>query len=189
MKNTILKLSFFLVAIAISFQACKGGDKPMNDHKKGDHKQTSEKKEETPKASGKMVEVDGYKFDVSKHIPDTNPEPKEFKAPAGVDLTSGDVEKGKAIYLQVKIKKGKPSAGNCAACHCVTGMEGCGNIGPAFNADFVTKWKEQGDAWLYAQIADARINNAESVMPPTISTGILKPEDIVHLIAYLKSIK
>lgn len=195
MKNILLKLSFLLVVMLISFQACKGGDKPTDHGKKDDPQKkapVAEKKNDAPKASmkpAKMVKVDGYEFDVNKHFPDVNPDPKEFKAPDGVDLAKGDAAKGKEIFLQVKIKKGKPAAGNCAACHCVTGMEGCGNIGPAFTKDYVAKWKEQGDAWLYAQIADARITNSESVMPPTISTKILKPEDIVDLIAYLKSIK
>ncbi|HEO65583.1 MAG TPA: hypothetical protein ENI73_06900, partial [Spirochaetes bacterium] len=82
-------------------------------------------------------------------FPDLLKAPKTYKYPAGL---KGNKKKGLAIFMQVKSKKGKPSAGNCGACHStptrINGKKavvGAGNIGPAFNSSYVKRWKKKGN--------------------------------------------
>ncbi len=126
-------------------------------------------------------------------FPDLLKAPIKYKYPK--DL-KGDKKKGLAIFIQVKSKKGKPSAGNCGACHATPtrikgkkAVVGAGNIGPAFSSSHARRWKKKGNQWLFQRIADARWHVKDTTMPPTLPTKILNKQDIVHVMAYLKSIK
>ncbi len=192
MTKTAIAISLCLmILVGIS---CK---KPAGTESKKDSKTESKADNKT---SSTPANYDDKKLFEGDYIAGA---PKEHKIPDKLKDFKADPEIGKIIYNKVGMgKKGKNPkdskklpAGNCAACHSGKGVKGGGDVGPEFSAPMVAKWKKDGDAWLFKKIGDARTENPNSNMPPTLGMktgkkGIeWKPEHILHLIAYLKTFK
>jgi L-cysteine S-thiosulfotransferase len=111
---------------------------------------------------------------------DQRPEPRVTRAamPAGI---TGDAQKGRALFLS-------RAKGPCTGCHLVPGDDvwPAGNVGPDVSAI-----GDRGltNEYLYAQIYDARSVFPNTAMPPWGASGLFTPEEIVHLVAYLQSLK
>ena len=71
-------------------------------------------------------------------------------------VQAGDLEEGQKIAFHRK-------KGNCLACHAIKGGKLPGNIGPPL-INMKERFPNKAD--LKAQIADATINNPNSIMPP-----------------------
>ncbi len=189
-RNSLL-MGFFIAVLITGFTGCNKGDsKGSMSHKdKTTDKGSMSSKGSMPNksmGSSKKDKPDFMKGGPDNVFPDLLKPAMEYKIPADA---KGNAKKGFAIFKQVKSKKGKPSAGNCGACHHAEGVDGAGDIGPKFDASFVGKWKKKGDQWLFQRIADARKHKPKTTMPPTLPTKILTEQDIVDVIAYLKTIK
>ena len=94
---------------------------------------------------------------------------------------NGDAAKGAELTVAGR------GAANCLACH-VVGDRGTnlpGNVGPDLSE--VAK-RGHSDEYLYNYIYDARVYNAATVMPPWGTHGVLKDEEIRHIVAYLKTL-
>lgn len=107
------------------------------------------------------------------------PVPKAPRKLAGP--IEGDPAKGAELTLSGR------GAANCLACH-VVGDRGTnlpGNVGPDLSE--VAK-RGHSDEYLFNYIYDARIYNAATVMPPWGTHGVLKEDDIRHIVAYLKTL-
>lgn len=151
-----------------------------------------------PEAQGKVTVVDGkpqqarYKegpfngvtADFSKFrtyaYDDNRPEIPVVKASMPKDL-KGDPKEGRKIFLSRAI-------GPCSGCHLIRGDDvwPAGNVGPDLSH---TGESARTDDDLYRMIYDMRTENKDSTMPPWGSSGILNPQQIVHLVAFLKTQK
>ena len=89
--------------------------------------------------------------------------------------SADDIAAGKAIA-------GDRQAGNCFACHQVEGAELAGNIGPPLIA---MKMRFPEREVLYQQVADPRLRNPNTVMPPYGAHGILSERELNLVIDYL----
>lgn len=100
--------------------------------------------------------------------------------PAGV---SGDPEEGKKLVAD------RSRGGSCLACH-VMGQAGNadlpGNVGPDLS---MIGASGRDDEYLFNYIYDARLFNPETVMPPWGTHGIFKEEEILHIVAFLQTLK
>jgi L-cysteine S-thiosulfotransferase len=98
--------------------------------------------------------------------------------PAG---TTGDPKKGRALFTS-------RAKGPCTGCHLIPGADvwPAGNVGPDLStiAD-----RRLTDEYLYQQIYDARVIFPQTAMPPWGASGAFKPEEIVHLVAFLQTLK
>jgi len=98
--------------------------------------------------------------------------------PSGV---AGDPAKGRALFLN-------RAKGPCTGCHLVPGADvwPAGSVGPDLStlAD-----RNLPDAYLYQQLWDSRVTFPNTVMPPWGAQGMFTPEDIVHLVAYLQTLR
>ena len=110
---------------------------------------------------------------------DARPEPSVQKAtaPAGV---IGDPTKGRTLFLDRQ-------RGPCTGCHLVPGADvwPAGSVGPdlsTFND------RQLPDAFIYQQLWDPRVTYPATVMPPWGAQGVFTPEEIVHLVAFLKTL-
>ena len=75
--------------------------------------------------------------------------------------------------------------GNCYSCHHVAGAELAGNVGPPL---IVMKQRFPDRAVLYQQIADPRIRNPNTVMPPYGAHGILTEHELNRVVDYVLSL-
>ncbi len=75
--------------------------------------------------------------------------------------------------------------GNCLACHMILGGKLTGNIAPPLVA---MKARYPDIADLKSQIADPRINNKHSMMPPFGAHLILTPAQLDRLTTYIHSL-
>lgn len=75
--------------------------------------------------------------------------------------------------------------GNCLACHMITGANLPGNIAPPLVA-MKARYPQIAD--LRAQIADPRINNTHSMMPPFGAFEILTPSQVDKVTEYIHSL-
>ncbi len=92
----------------------------------------------------------------------------------------GDPEKGKILaYAQNK--------GRCLACH-VLGPDGeqAGNVGPNLST-YGNSGRDS--AYTFQQIWDARAHNPKTTMPPFGTNEILTKHEVVHIAAYINSLK
>jgi L-cysteine S-thiosulfotransferase len=111
---------------------------------------------------------------------DTRPEPTVQRAtmPAGI---AGDAQKGRALFLN-------RAKGPCTACHLVPGDDvwPAGGVGP----DLSTLGDRRlPDAYLYQQLWDPRVTFPLTVMPPWGAQHMFTPEELVHLVAYLQTLR
>jgi len=97
---------------------------------------------------------------------------------ASVVAGGSDLEAGKKLAFDKK-------KGNCLACHLITGGEMAGNIAPPLIA---MKVRFPDVKVLREQIADARIKNPASFMPPFAPHGILTSGEIDKITAFVHSL-
>ncbi|MFT7289040.1 MAG: sulfur-oxidizing protein SoxX [Halieaceae bacterium] len=77
------------------------------------------------------------------------------------------------------------SRGNCYSCHMAAGAEMVGNGGPPL---LQMKLRFPERAVLRAQIADPRVRNPNTVMPPYGAHGILSDQELELLVDYIHSL-
>jgi sulfur-oxidizing protein SoxA len=107
------------------------------------------------------------------------PKPKAPRKLAGP--IQGDPAKGAELTLAGR------GAANCLACH-VIGDRGTnlpGNVGPDLSE---IARRGHSDEYLFNYIYDARAFNADTVMPPWGTHGVLKDDEIRDIVAYLKTL-
>ena len=75
--------------------------------------------------------------------------------------------------------------GNCYSCHQAEGAELAGNVGPPL---MVMKIRFPDRKVLYEQIADPRIRNPNTVMPPYGAHGILSEDELNLVVDYVHSL-
>ncbi len=107
------------------------------------------------------------------------PPPKTAQMPAGI---KGDPEKGHAL---IKLS----AKGPCTGCHLIPDATvwPAGNVGPDLR---VIGNRGLPDSFLYQIVYDPRvIFGPDSPMPPFGTSGMWTEEEIVHVVAYLQSLK
>ncbi|HPQ95938.1 MAG: sulfur oxidation c-type cytochrome SoxX [Thiothrix sp.] len=102
---------------------------------------------------------------------------------AGVSAAEGEVSeealaRGREIAFDIM-------TGNCLACHMMAGGEMPGNIGPPLIA-MKARYPER--AKLRAQIADSRISNPKTIMPPFGAHGVLTDEELDMVTDFVHSL-
>jgi sulfur-oxidizing protein SoxA len=111
---------------------------------------------------------------------DERPEPpvQRVTMPAGVD---GDARKGRALFLS-------RAKGPCVGCHLVPGDDvwPAGSAGPDQSTIGDRRLPDQ---YLYQVVWDARVFFPNTVMPPWGTAGIVSSEEIVHIVAYLQTLR
>jgi L-cysteine S-thiosulfotransferase len=111
---------------------------------------------------------------------DTRPAPAVQRAVMPSNVT-GDAAKGRALFLD-RVK------GPCTGCHLVPGDDvwPAGSVGPDLStvAD-----RRLPDAYLYQQLWDPRVTFPNTTMPPWGAQGTFTPEELVHLVAYLQTLR
>lgn len=109
------------------------------------------------------------------------PAPKEPRKIAGP--ITGDAANG------AKLVADRTRGGSCLACH-VMGQAGNadqpGNVAPDLS-EIGNAGRE--DEWLFNYVYDARVYNAETVMPPWGSHGLFNDAEINDIVAFLKTLK
>jgi len=108
----------------------------------------------------------------------SEPAVQRVTMPAGV---AGDAGKGRALFLN-------RSKGPCVACHLVPGDDvwPAGSAGPEQST---IGDRRLADQYLYQVVWDARVFFPNTVMPPWGTAGIFSAEEIVHIVAYLQTLK
>jgi L-cysteine S-thiosulfotransferase len=105
-------------------------------------------------------------------------EPRKLSAPI-----SGDAQKGAQLVAD------RNRGGSCLACH-VMGPAGKadlpGNVGPDLS-EIGNAGRD--DEWLFNYLYDARVYNADTVMPPWGAHGLFSDAEIVDMVAFLKTLK
>jgi sulfur-oxidizing protein SoxA len=111
---------------------------------------------------------------------DVRPEPAVQRAvpPSNVHA---DAARGRALFLD-------RAKAPCTGCHLVPGDDvwPAGSVGPDLSA---LADRRLPDAYLYQQLWDPRVTFPSTVMPPWGAQGIFTPEEIVHLVAYLQTLR
>jgi L-cysteine S-thiosulfotransferase len=105
------------------------------------------------------------------------PAPQLGAMPSGV---VGDARRGRALFLDRE-------RGPCTGCHLVPGADvwPAGSVGPDLS---MFGDRQLPDALIYQQLWDPRLTFPASVMPPWGAQKIFTPEELVHLVAYLKTL-
>lgn len=115
---------------------------------------------------------------------------RSYPAPQKVSMPKdikGDAEKGRKLFMD----RGK---GPCTGCHLIRGDDvwPAGNVGPDLST---IGDRPVTDDYLYQYIYDPRVFNPNTVMPPWGVAGpwgmkpVFTPEEIVHMVAFLKTQK
>ncbi|RLJ71445.1 monoheme cytochrome SoxX (sulfur oxidation) [Hydrogenivirga caldilitoris] len=103
------------------------------------------------------------------------------KFPEG-GVVGKDIAKGEKLFGDPK-KGGKSRRGNCYACHCGDPqIIACGNIGPSLRG-YGKRGIDPKDT--YIRIYNSWAVNPCSVMPRLGYHGVLKPEEIADIVAYM----
>lgn len=108
---------------------------------------------------------------------DRGPPPiKKGVMPANI---KGDPKEGRKLFMSRRL-------GPCTGCHLIRGDDvwPAGSAGPDLQ-QFGDK--HLPDADVFQMIYDMRQVNAHTIMPPWGTVGIVKPEQIVHMVAFLKT--
>jgi sulfur-oxidizing protein SoxA len=109
---------------------------------------------------------------------DTRPALPVSKVP--LPAVKGDPRQGRKIFMD-------RAKGPCTGCHLIPGRDvwPAGNVGPDLS--------EYGrrtlpDEWIFAVVYDPRLFFPNTTMPPWGASGVLTPEEIVHVVAFLQSL-
>ena len=94
---------------------------------------------------------------------------------------AGDSKKGRALFL-LRAK------GPCTGCHLIPGDDvwPAGDVGPDLST--IADRRLTND-YLFQQVYDPRIVFPQTTMPPWGVTGVFTPEEIVHIVAFLQTLK
>ncbi len=110
----------------------------------------------------------------------------------------GDLPKGLA---KTQMKEGKTylpgdeippkQFGNCVACHNIEDAQGGGDIGPDLShyREYFVDSGARTPAWVFQKIADARVDNPETVMTINLTTGLFTEKEICEITSYIVSKK
>ena len=96
----------------------------------------------------------------------------------GASAVGAGTEAGERVAADRKL-------GNCYSCHMVVGAELTGNAGPPL-VQMKTRFPDR--AALRAQIADARVSNPNTIMPPYGAHNILTERQLDDLVDYVLSL-
>lgn len=110
---------------------------------------------------------------------DTRPAPPVGKIP--LPAVKGDPKEGRKLFMS-------RAKGPCTGCHLIPGGDvwPAGNIGP----DLSTYGdRNLPDDFIFTLVYDSRNFFPNTTMPPWGTTGVLKPEEIAHIVAFLKTLK
>ncbi len=94
------------------------------------------------------------------------------------EVTTADLDKGKSLSFGRK-------KGNCLACHVIADGTLPGNSGPPLVA-MKTRFPDRDK--LKQQIFDARIKNANTIMPPFGAHEILTAQELERVVDYIYSL-
>lgn len=110
-----------------------------------------------------------------------DPRPVVPVAKAPMPAIPGDPEKGRRLFLDRNL-------GPCTGCHLVQGQDvwPAGNVGPDLSTYGDRKLP---DAYTFDLIYDPRHVFPHTLMPAWGAAGVMKPEDIVHIVAFLDTQK
>lgn len=150
-----------------------------------------------PEARGDVTDVDGRRVQVRyKEEPfsvlTTNFEQwptyaytdtRKFPSPArtAMPAVKGDAKQGRALFMT-------RTKGPCTGCHLIPGDDvwPAGSVGPDLS---VIGDRRLPDQYLFDFIWDARVFLPNTSMTPWGPAGILSPEEIVHIVAFLQALK
>jgi sulfur-oxidizing protein SoxX len=96
----------------------------------------------------------------------------------GAEVSPEAIEAGRAIAADRKL-------GNCYTCHQVAGADLPGNVAPPL---VLMSMRYPNREALRAQIADPRVRNPDTVMPPYGAFGILTEQELELLVDYVFSL-
>src|SRR5256712_853608 len=150
-----------------------------------------------PEAKGEIKEVDGqrvqirYKDEVFSAITtnferwptysynDTRKFPPPNRTP--MPAVKGDPRRGRELFMS---RQKAP----CTGCHLIPGDDvwPAGSVGPDLS---VIGDRRLPDQYLFELIWDARVLFPNTSMPPWGPAGIMSPEEIVHIVAFLQTLK
>ncbi len=151
----------------------------------------------TPEARGEIREVDGKRVQIRYREPPfpsvtanfeqwptyAYMDTRQFPPPSRVPMPAikGDPTKGRALVLS-------RAKGPCTGCHLIPGDDvwPAGNVGPDLS---VIGDRRLPDQFLFDLIWDARLFFPETSMPPWGTAGILSPEEVIHIVAFLQALK
>ena len=123
---------------------------------------------------------DESKFNTLAHVA-SPPAPKE---PRAVPALTGDPAKGEKLVAD------RNRGGSCLACH-VMGPAGGADLPGNVGARSVGRSAMLGlsDEQLFNFVYDARVYNPETVMPPWGGHGMFNDQEIMDMVAFLKTLK
>ena len=150
-----------------------------------------------PEAKGEVKEVDGkriqirYKDDAFNTVTANFErwptyaynETKKFPPPNRIPMPAvkGDPRWGRELFMS---REKAP----CTGCHLIPGDDvwPAGSVGPDLS---VIGDRRLPDRYLFDFVWDARLFLANPTMPPWGPSGILSPEETVHIVAFLQTLK
>lgn len=111
---------------------------------------------------------------------DNRPAPAVTRASMPADV-KGDAAQGRRLFMS-------RAKGPCTACHLIQGDDvwPAGNIGPDLSS---YGDRNLPDDFIYQTVYDSRVFFPNTSMPPWGTTGVFTPEEIVHIVAFLKTQK
>jgi sulfur-oxidizing protein SoxA len=150
-----------------------------------------------PEARGEVKEVDGTRVQVRYReepfsamtvnyerwptyaYTDTRTFPPPARTP--MPAIKGDIARGRTLFMA-------RTKGPCTGCHLIPGDDvwPAGSVGPDLS---VIGDRRLPDQYLFDFIWDARLFMPNTSMPPWGTARILSPEDVVHIVAFLQSLK
>ncbi len=150
-----------------------------------------------PVARGEVREIDGkrvqvrykeepfsaYTVNYERWPTYTYTDTRTFPEPNRVPLPGlkGDPKRGRELFMA-------RSKAPCTGCHLIPGDDvwPAGSVGPDLS---VIGDRRLPDPYLFQFIWDARVFLPNTSMPPWGPAGILSPEEIVHIVAFLQTLK
>src|SRR6266446_302154 len=150
-----------------------------------------------PEARGEVREIDGRRVQIRyKEEPfsavtvnferwptyaytDTRTFPRPNRVP--MPSVTGDPRQGRELFMA-------RTKGPCTGCHLIPGDDvwPAGSVGPDLS---VIGDRRLPDQYLFDFVWDARLFLPNPTMPPWGTSGILSPEETVHIVAFLQTLK
>jgi len=150
-----------------------------------------------PEAQGEVKEVDGRRVQIRyKEEPFSavtanfeqwptyrHTDSRTFPRPSRVSMpdVKGDPRQGRELFMA-------RTKAPCTGCHLIPGADvwPAGSVGPDLS---VIGDRRLPDQYLFDFIWDARVFLPHTSMPPWGPAGILSPEEVFHIVAFLQSLK
>ena len=145
---------------------------------RGDVRTVAGGKREAVRYAG-WTKTDFQKFRTYAYT-DTRADPpvQRVTMPAGV---TGDAKRGRALFMN-------RSKGPCTGCHLIPGDDvwPAGSVGPDLSTIADRKLTNE---YLYQQVYDPRVVFPQTSMPPWGVAGVFTPEEMVHLVIFMQTLK